>query len=117
LVIDTFLVWTAYNSVRHHDGPGTSRLEECEHFFRNSSIAADIGPFGEPTPKVCDVDILGRHDANRELRGCGVVWAVERDRCDWIAAKSSRALLRRRLRARSSMSSLLLVRDRESKAG
>jgi len=79
----------SYNSVRHHDGPGTSRLEECERFFCNASIRADIGPFRQPTPKICDVEILGRHDADRELRGCGVIWAVERDSCDWIAAKSS----------------------------
>jgi hypothetical protein len=88
-VIDTFFVWAAYNSIRHHDGHGPSRLNEREHFFRNAGIVADIGPFGGPTSKVCDVDILSRKDADRKLGGGGVVWAVERDGRNWVAAKPS----------------------------
>jgi len=88
-VIDTFFVWAAYNSLRHHDGHDPSRLNEREHFFRNAGIVADVGPFGEPTSKVRDLDILSRKDADRKLSGGGVVWAVERDGRNWVAAKSS----------------------------
>ena len=87
VVIDTFFVWTAYNSLRHHDGHDPSRLNKGEHFFRNAGIVADIGPFGEPTSKVRDLDILSRKDADRKLGGGGVVWAVERDGRNWVAAK------------------------------
>ena len=88
-VIDTFFMWTAYNSVCHHDGPGPGRLDEPEHFFRNADIVADVGPFGEPSSEVCDVSILSRHDADRKLGGCSVVWAVERDSRHRVATKSS----------------------------
>ena len=56
-------------------------------FFRNAGIVADIGPFGEPTSKVCDFDILSRKDADRKLGGGGVVWAVERDGRNWVAGE------------------------------
>ena len=66
-VIDTLFVWAAYNSLRHDDGHNPSRLNEREHFFRNTGIVADIGPFGEPTSKVRDLDILSRKDADGSL--------------------------------------------------
>jgi len=44
LVIDAFFVRAADDFVRHHDGPGTGRREEREHFFGNVGIVADIGP-------------------------------------------------------------------------
>src|SRR5215831_8717455 len=88
-VIDAFFVWTADNSVCHHDGPGSGRVDECEHFFRNAGIVANIGPFGEPASKVHNVGILGRHDADSELGGSGIVWAIERDGSDGVSAKSS----------------------------
>jgi len=81
-------MWTADNSVRHHDGPGSGCVDEREHFFRDAGFVADIGPFGEPASKVRDVDILSRHDADRELGGSGIVWTVERDGRDGVAAQS-----------------------------
>jgi hypothetical protein len=88
-VIDAFFMWTAGNSVRHHDGPGSGGVDEREHFFRNAGIVADVGPFGEPASKVCDVDILSRDDPDGELGGTGIVRAIERDGGDRVAAKSS----------------------------
>jgi len=82
-------MWTADNSVRHHDGPGAGGVDEREHFFHNAGIVADIGPFGEPASKVCDVDILSRDDPDGELGGTGIVRAIERDGGDRVAAKSS----------------------------
>ena len=44
MVIEAFFVRAADNFVRHHDGPGTGRRDEREHFVDNVSIIADIGP-------------------------------------------------------------------------
>jgi hypothetical protein len=83
-----FFVWTADNSVRHQDGPGSGCIDKREHFFRNAGIVADIGSFREPASNVRGVDIRSRHDADSELGGSGVVWTVERDGRDGVAAKS-----------------------------
>jgi len=73
-------VWTADNSISHHDGSGSGSVDEREHFFCNAGIIADIGAFGEPAPKVLrDVGILSRPDADGELGGSGIVRAIERD--------------------------------------
>jgi len=69
LVIDAFFVRTADNSVRHHNGPSPGRVDEREHFFCYAGIIADIGPFGEPAPKICGLGMLRRNNADREL-GC-----------------------------------------------
>jgi len=69
LVIDAFFVRTADNSVRHHNGPSSGRVDEREHFFWYTGIIADIGPFGEPAPKICGLGMLRRNNADREL-GC-----------------------------------------------
>jgi hypothetical protein len=90
-VIDAFFVRTADNSVLHHNGPSSSRVGEREHFFCYAGIITDIGPFGEPASKVCDIDILSRHDADGELGGSCMVWTVEGDSRNGVAAKSSRA--------------------------
>jgi hypothetical protein len=45
-VIDTFFVWAAYNSLRHHDGHDPSRLNKGEHFFGNAGIRS-IGGRGQ----------------------------------------------------------------------
>ena len=82
-------MWTADNSVGHHNGPGSGRVDEREHFFGNAGIVANIGPFVEPASKVRDVRILGRHDTDGELGGSGVIWAIKRDSRDRLAAKSS----------------------------
>src|SRR5262249_20565334 len=66
-VIDAFFVWTADNPVSHHDGSGSGPVDEREHFFCNAGIIADIGPSGKPAPKIRDVGILSRHDADSEL--------------------------------------------------
>ena len=109
-------MWTADNSVRHHDGPGSGGVDEREHFFRNAGIVADVGPFGEPASKVCDVDILSRDDPDGELGGTGIVRAIERDGGDREPRSPLLALLRSRLRARSSMRSLSRIRCRVSKS-
>jgi hypothetical protein len=57
-------VWTADNSVRHHDGPGSRRVDEREHFLYHVGIVADVGLIEEPTSKVRNVGILGRHNAD-----------------------------------------------------
>jgi hypothetical protein len=61
----------------HHDGPSSSRVDKCEHFLCNTGIIADIRRFGEPASKVSGVAMLCRHDADGELGGSGIVWAVE----------------------------------------
>src|SRR4029077_6511411 len=88
-VIDAFLVRTAANSVRHHDGPSSGRVDQREHFFCYAGIIADIGPFGEPASKIGSFGILCRHDADGELGGSGIVWAIEGDGRNGVAAKSS----------------------------
>jgi hypothetical protein len=88
-VIDAFFVRTADNSVCHHDGPSSCRVDQREHFFCYAGITADIGPFGEPASKIGSFGILCRHDADGELGGSGIVWAVEGDRRNRVAAKSS----------------------------
>jgi hypothetical protein len=55
-------------------------LDERECFLRNTGIVADIASFGEPASKIRDVGIFCGHNADGELRGRGIVWAVERDR-------------------------------------
>ena len=77
MVIDAFFVRTADNSVRHHNGPSSGRVDEREHFFCHAGIITDIGPFGEPASKVGGFGILCRHDADGELSGSGIVWSVE----------------------------------------
>ena len=78
-VIDAFFVRTADNSVCHHDGPSSGRVDEREHFICYAGIIADIGPFGEPASKIGSFGILCRHDADGELGGYSIVWAVEGD--------------------------------------
>ena len=58
MVIDAFFVRTAENSVRHHNGLSSGRVDEREHFFCYTGIIADIGPFGEPAPKICGLGML-----------------------------------------------------------
>jgi hypothetical protein len=82
-------VRTADNSVRHHNGPSSGRVDEREHFFCYAGIIADIGPFGELTSNIGSFGILCRHDADGELGGYGIVWAVEGDGRNGVAAKSS----------------------------
>ena len=89
MVIDAFFMRTADNPVRRHDGLGSGRVDEREHFFCYTGIVADIGPFGEPASKVGCFGILCRHDADSELGGSGIVWAVEGDGSYGVAAKSS----------------------------
>ena len=89
MVIDAFFVRTADNSVRHHNGPSSGRVDEREHFFCYTGIIADIGPFGEPAPKICGLGMLRRNNADRELGGSGNVWAVEGDGRNGVAAKTS----------------------------
>jgi hypothetical protein len=72
-------VRTTDNSVCHHDGPSFGRVDEREHFFCYAGIIADIGSFGEPALKVGSVGILCRYDADGELGGSGIVWAIECD--------------------------------------
>ena len=43
--------------------------DEREHFFCYTGIITDIGPFGEPAPKICGLGMLRRNNADREL-GC-----------------------------------------------
>ena len=100
---------TADNSVRHHDGPSSGRVDEREHFFCYAGIIADIGSFGEPASKVGSVGILCRHDADGELAGSGIIWAIEGDGRNGVAAESSLGSLRSRLRARSIICSLSRV--------
>ena len=69
MVIDAFFVRTAENSVRHHNGLSSGRVDEREHFFCYTGIIADIGHFGEPSPKICGLGMLRRNNADREL-GC-----------------------------------------------
>ena len=47
----------------------SGRVDEREHFFCYAGIIADIGPFGEPAPKICGLGMLRRNNADREL-GC-----------------------------------------------
>jgi len=68
---------------------GSCRVDEREHFFCYAGIIADISAFGEPASKVGSVGILGRHDADGELGGSGIVWVVEGDGRNGVAAKSS----------------------------
>lgn len=89
LVIDAFFVRTADNSVRHHDGPSSGRVDEREHFLCYTGIIADIGPFGEPAPKICGLGMLRRNNADRELGCRPIVRAVESDGSYGVAAKSS----------------------------
>jgi hypothetical protein len=89
LVIDAFFVRTADNSVRHHNGPSSGRVDEREHFFCYTGIIADIGPFGEPAPKICGLGMLRRNNADRELGCRPIVRAVESDGSYGVAAKSS----------------------------
>src|SRR5260370_23317370 len=84
-------------------------VDEREHFFCYAGIIADIGSFGEPASKVGSVGILCRHDADGELGGSGIVWAIEGGGRNGVAAESSLALLRSRLRARSIICSLSRV--------
>ena len=73
MVIDAFFVRTADNSVRHHDGPSSGCVDECEHFFCYTGIIADIGRFGEPASKLGSFGILCRNNADGELGGSAIV--------------------------------------------
>ena len=100
-VIDAFFMRTADNSVRHHDGLGSGRVDERKHLFCYTGIFADICPFGEPAPKVCGLGMLRRNNADRELGCRPIVRAVESDGSYGVAAKSSLSSLLSRSRARS----------------
>ena len=89
MVIDAFFVRTADNSVGHHNGPGSGRVDEREHFFCYTGIMADIGPFGEPSPEIYGLGMLRRNNADRELGCRPIVRAVEGDGSYGVAAKSS----------------------------
>jgi hypothetical protein len=104
-------VRTADNSVRHHNGPCFGRIDEREHFFCHAGIVADIGPFGEPAPKICGLGILRRNNPDRELGCRPIVRAVESDGSYGLAAKSFLSSLLSRLRARSIICSLPRVDD------
>jgi len=89
LVIDAFFVRAADDSVCHHDGPSSGRLDEREHFLCHTGIIADIGPFGEPAPKICGLGMFRRNNTDRELGCRPIVRAVESDGSYGVAAKSS----------------------------
>src|SRR5689334_13151710 len=84
LVIDTVLMWTANDPVRHHDRLSCGLRDERKHFVRDIYIVANIPVFREPAPEVRDAGILGRNNANRELRCRDIVWAIERDGRDGV---------------------------------
>src|SRR5271163_4746003 len=87
-VIDTLLVWAANDPVCHHDRLSSGLRDEREHLLRNIGIVANVAASGEPASQVRDVGIFSWHDGNSELRGRGIVWAVERDGRDGVAAES-----------------------------
>ena len=64
-------------------------VDEREHFLSYAGIIADIGPFGEPAPKICSLRMLRRNNADRELGCRPIVRAVEGDGSYGVAAKSS----------------------------
>ena len=64
-------------------------VDEREHFLSYAGIIADIGPFGEPAPKICGLRMLRRNNADRELGCRPIVRAVEGDGSYGVAAKSS----------------------------
>src|SRR5690242_19592612 len=51
-VIDTFLMWTANDPVRHHDRLSFGVRDERKHFLRDIYIVANIPSFQEPAPEV-----------------------------------------------------------------
>ena len=89
---------TADNSVRHHDGLGSGRVDKRKHLFCYTGIIADICPFGEPAPKTCGLGMLRRNNADRELGCRGIVRSVEGDGSYGVAANSSLSSLAQRAR-------------------
>jgi hypothetical protein len=85
-------MWTADDSIGHHHRLGSGRLDEGPDFLRNGGIVPDIDTLGEPASKVRNVGILGLHNAHGEFGRPGIVRAIERDRCDGIAAEPFLAL-------------------------
>src|SRR6516225_5822950 len=63
--------------------------DEREHFFCYTGIITDIGPFGEPAPKICGLGMLRRNNTDRELGCRPIVRPVESDGSYRVAAKSS----------------------------
>src|SRR5271163_3994218 len=93
LVVDAVFMRAADDSVHHYHRLGTGRVDERQHFLGNSGIVADIGAVGQPALEVRDLGMFRRHNADRELGGCGVVQAVERNCRDRITAEPSPGLL------------------------
>ena len=78
MVIDAFFVRAADDSVCHHDGPSSGRLDEREHFLCHTGIIADVGPFGEPATKRLTENELS--DFSRLCQyGCGQTITEEQD--------------------------------------
>ena len=68
-----------------------SILLQCRRARRilRNGFVANISSFGEPAPKIRDAGILSRRDADGELGGSGVVWAIERNGRDRKATLAS----------------------------
>src|SRR5271155_364630 len=64
-----------------------SAMNASTSFATSASLRMSLPP-GEPASQVRDVGIFSWHDGNNELRGRGIVWAVERDGRDGVAAES-----------------------------
>ena len=50
-----------------------------EHFFCYTGIISDIGPFRDPSPKICGLGMLRRNNADCELGCRPIIRAIDSD--------------------------------------
>ena len=95
-VIDTLLMWAAYDSIRHDDRYGAMIPHEPEDVATNDRICPNVALLGEPTFQGDRLGVLRGHNTNRNFAGAFVIRPVERDRRDRIAPKATTCLLLQR---------------------
>jgi hypothetical protein len=95
-VIDTLLIWAAYDSIRHDDRYGAMIPHEPEDVATNDRICPNVVLLGEPTFQGDRLGVLRGHNTNCNFAGALVIRPVERDRCDRIAPKATTCLFLQR---------------------
>jgi len=81
-VIDTLLMWAAYDSIRHDDRYGAMIPHEPEDVATNDRICPNVALLGEPTFPGDRLGVLRGHNPNCNFAGAFVIRPVERDRRD-----------------------------------
>ena len=91
-IIDSFLIGTANNAIRHRHRMHLVFAQERDDLGKDCPVHSQIAGFRKPSMQLCRRGLWGLHDADCDLGGAALVGAVESDRSDWLTAEASLSL-------------------------